>query len=84
MNCQDENRHTPLHISSYYGDFKASRLFTQLGSIISSKLMGTAPLEVAKDKFSRSVLQTLNEAADTANVKDLEYLVNCGENIDSK
>jgi len=39
---------------------------------------------VGKDKFSRGVLQSLNEAANTANVKDLEYLVNCGEDIDSR
>jgi ankyrin repeat protein len=26
----------------------------------------------------------LNEAASTANVNDLEYLVNCGEKIDSR
>lgn len=26
----------------------------------------------------------MNDAASTANVKDLEYLVNCGENIDTR
>jgi ankyrin repeat protein len=30
------------------------------------------------------VLQNLNQAADQANVEDLEYLVNCGENIDER
>ena len=82
LNCQDNNYHTPLHISSYYGDFKASRLFTLKGSNPDSAATAEAPLEVGKDKFSRDVLQTLNAAAGSANVKDLEYLVNCGESID--
>ena len=84
MNCQDVNYHTPLHISSYYGDFKASRLLTLKGSNPDSAATAEAPLEVAKDKFSRGVLQTLNKAANTANTQDLEYLVNCGENIDDR
>ena len=73
-----------MHISSYYGDFKQSRLFTQLGANPSSAATAEDPLTVGKDKFSRGVLQSLNEAANTANVKDLEYLVNCGEDIDSR
>ena len=36
------------------------------------------PLEVSKDKFSRSVLQNLNDAAFQANSLDVKYLVNCG------
>lgn len=81
---QDVNYHTPLHISSYYGDFKSSRLFTTLGANTASAATAEAPLEVGKDKFSRGVLQSLNGAANTANVKDLEYLVNCGEDIDGR
>jgi ankyrin repeat protein len=84
LNSQDKNYHTPLHIASYYGDFKSSRLFTKFGANAASAATAEAPLEVGKDKFARSVLQNLNEAANTANVKDLEYLVNCGENINSK
>ena len=84
LNSQDYNYHTPLHIASYYGDFKSSRLFTKFGANAASAATAEAPLEVGKDKFARSVLQNLNEAANTANVKDLEYLVNCGENINSK
>ena len=30
------------------------------------------------------MLQNLNDAATTSNTKDLEYLVNCGENIDER
>lgn len=84
LNCQDNNYHTPLHISSYYGDFKSSRIFTLLGADASSSATAEAPLEVGKDKFSRGVLQNLNQAAQTANKSDLEYLVNCGENIDGR
>jgi len=56
LNCQDVNYHTPLHVSSYYGDFKASRLFTKLGANASSAANAENPLQVAKDKFSRDVL----------------------------
>ena len=84
LNCQDCNYHTPLHISSYYGDFTSSRLFTHLGANTSSAATAEAPLEVGKDKFARSVLQNLNDAATTSNRKDLEYLVNCGEDIDTR
>lgn len=84
LNCQDCNMHTPLHIASYYGDFQSARLFTKLGSSASSAATAEAPLELAKDKFSRDVLQTLNDAANQTNIKDLTYLVNCGENIDER
>jgi len=84
LNSQDKNSHTPLHISSYYGDFKQSRLFTSKGSKATSAANAVAPLEVCKGKESRDVLQSLNEAASSANVNDLEYLVNCGEKIDSR
>jgi len=84
LNCQDRNLHTPLHISSYYGDFKESRLFTTLGAKATSAANSVAPLEICMGKESRDVLQSLNEAASTANVGDLEYLVNCGEKIDSR
>jgi len=56
LNCQDINYHTPLHISSYFGDFKCSRLFTHYGANPSSAATAEAPLEVGKDKFTRDVL----------------------------
>jgi hypothetical protein len=45
-----------LHISSYFGDFKSSRLFTKLGASVTSAANAETPLEVAKDKYTRSVL----------------------------
>lgn len=84
LNCQDVNMHTPLHIASYYGDFQSERLFIKLGASPSSAATAEAPLQLAKDKFSRDVLQNLNEAASQSNIKDLTYLVNCGENIDER
>jgi len=84
LNCQDRNYHTPLHVASYFGDFQSARLFTKLGASATSAASAEAPLELAKDKFSRDVLQTLNDAATQSNVKDLVYLVNCGENIDER
>ena len=89
----DINDHKPLHISSYFGDFKASRLFISKGAKPNvtgetaeklKKQGKQTPLTVGKDKFSRGVLQDLNGAASTSNVIDLEYLVNCGENIDER
>jgi len=56
LNSQDVNYHTPLHISSYFGDFKSSRLFTSLGASTTSPADAETPLEVAKDKFTRNVL----------------------------
>jgi len=37
-----------LHISSYFGDFKSSRLFTNLGASTTSPASTETPLEVAK------------------------------------
>ena len=53
LNSQDKNYHTPLHISSFFGDFKASTLFTQFGANAASAATAEAPLEVSKDKFAR-------------------------------
>ena len=80
----DKNDHTPLHVSSFKGDFKSSRLFTTLGADAQSAANSEDPLTVAKDKYTRDVLRTLTDAAQTANPKDLQYLVNCGEDIDAK
>ncbi len=49
-----------------------------LGAEATSTSFTERPLEVSKDKFARSVLQNLNDAASQANSKDLRYLVNCG------
>ena len=84
LNIQDVNYHTPLHISSYFGDFKSSRLFVEKGADAASDANAEAPLNIGKNKFARDVLQSLNDAAKTGNDKDLNYLVNCGEDINSK
>lgn len=56
----------------------------KLGADPNSPAFAERPLEVGKDKFVRSVLQNLNDAAYQANVKDLKHLVNCGNKIDLK
>jgi ankyrin repeat protein len=71
LDRQDCNFHSPLHVASYYGDFKASRFMVKLGADPNSPAFPERPLEVGKDKFVRSVLQNLNDAAYQANVKDL-------------
>lgn len=84
LDAQDANYHSPLHVASYFGDFKASRYMVKLGADPNSPAFAERPLEVGKDKFVRGVLQNLNEAAYQANVKDLKHLVNCGNKIDNK
>ena len=56
LNAQDQNQQTPLHIASYFGDFKASRLMVDLGADSVNRTFAKRPLEVSKDKFARSVL----------------------------
>jgi ankyrin repeat protein len=63
----DKNLQSPLHVSSYFGDFKASRVLTARGAEPASAAYAVRPLEVGKDKFTRSVLQNLNKAATEAN-----------------
>jgi hypothetical protein len=84
LDAQDANFHSPLHVSSYFGDFKASRFMVKLGADPNSPAFAQRPLEVGKDKFVRGVLQNLNDAAFQANEKDLKHLVNCGNKIDNK
>ena len=63
LSQQDVNSHTPLHIASFFGDFKAARYMVELGAVPTSQEYTERPLEVSKDKFARSVLQNLNDAA---------------------
>lgn len=57
---------------------------TSKGAEPSSAGYAVRPLEVGKDKFTRSVLQNLNKAATEGNTKDVRFLVNCGNNIDKR
>ena len=68
-----------MHIASYFGDFKSSRLMVDMGADSVNRSFNKRPLEVSKDKFARGVLQTLNDAAEDSNYQDIKYLVNCGE-----
>ena len=54
LNSTDKNEHTPLHIASYFGDFKAERFMVNLGA--ETKNFAIRPLEIGKDKFARNVL----------------------------
>jgi ankyrin repeat protein len=56
LNMKDSNYYSPLHVASYYGDFKASRFMVQLGADPNSAAFAERPLEVGKDKFTRGVL----------------------------
>lgn len=54
------------------------------GAEPTSAAFAERPLNVSKDKFARSVCQNLNRAAVEANERDVKYLVNCGDKIDSR
>jgi hypothetical protein len=56
LDSQDANHHSPLHVASYFGDFKASRYMVKLGADPNSPAFAERPLEVGKDKFVRGVL----------------------------
>jgi ankyrin repeat protein len=56
LDKQDENFHSPLHVASYFGDFKASRFMTELGADPNSPAFSERPLEVSKDEYVRKVL----------------------------
>lgn len=84
MMMADRNGLTPLHIASYFGDYKISKFFVDLGADPMISLGIKKPLEIAKNKPSRDVLQSLNCAAFEQSSRDLKYLVNCGEDIDTR
>lgn len=80
----DRSSLTPLHIASYFGDYKISKYFVDLGADPMISLGVKKPLEIAKNKPSRDVLQSLNCAAYDQSSRDLKFLVNCGEDIDTR
>ena len=47
------NFHSPLHVASYFGDFKAVRHLMKLGAKPKSEAQAERPLEIGKDKFVR-------------------------------
>ena len=63
LNQQDFNYHSPLHVASYFGAYQSTRLLTKLGSEPHSAAFPQKPLEIGKDKYTRDVLQNLNNAA---------------------
>ena len=56
LNLLDQNQYTPLHIASYYGDFKSSRYMVDMGADPVHDSYRERPLEVSRDKYSRTVL----------------------------
>lgn len=75
---------SPLHISSYFGVFKVSNVLKNKGAEPTSAAFAERPLNVSKDKYTRNVIQNLNQAAGQSNAKDIQYLVNCGDKIDDR
>ena len=54
------------------------------GAEPTSAAFAERPLNLSKDKFTRDVLQNLNQAAVMSNDQDIKYLVNCGNKIDAR
>lgn len=84
LNQQDCNMQSPLHISSYFGVFKVSNVLKNKGAEPTSAAFAERPLNVSKDKYTRNVIQNLNQAAGQSNPRDIQYLVNCGDKIDDR
>ena len=85
LNMPDSEGNTPLHISSYSGDFLSTENFLRLGAdptAVNNRKQ--TPLNIAKNGMVRKVLSNLNKAAYEADIEGLKYLVNCGCQIDGK
>ena len=81
----DKDDHTPLHAAAYFGNYAMVRHFLKLGADPDARdSQGRNPLDVSKDKFCRNVLSNLNEVAYDSDIRNLNFLVSCGNKIDEK
>ena len=81
-NSCEENGNTPLHLASYSGDYLSCQFLIKLKSDpLAKNAQGKIPLDLAKSEYVRRVFSNLNKAAFEGDVHNIEYLVNCGNNI---
>ena len=85
INMQDNNGDSILHISEFHGDFKiVSRLVFYGGNKKLKNNLGELPVDLAKDNFVRKELTNLNKAAKNSDEKNIDELINYGEDINRK
>ena len=85
INMQDNNGDSILHISEFHGDFKiVSRLVFYGGNKKLKNHLGELPVDLAKDNFVRKELTDLNKAAKASDEKNIDELINFGEDINEK
>ena len=85
INTQDNNGDSLLHISAFHGDFRiVNRLVFYGGDKKLQNNEGKLPVDLSKDNFVRKVLTNLNKAAKDSDEKNIQELVNFGENINAK
>ena len=85
INMQDNNGDSILHISEFHGDFKiVSRLVFYGGNKHLKNKLGELPVDLAKDNFVRKELTDLNKAAKASDEKNIDELINFGEDINEK
>ena len=85
INSQDSNGNSILHISSFFGDYRIVKKLLLFGG--NKKLtndFGNLPIDLAKDNFVRKVLTNLNKAANESDQKNINELINFGEDINEK
>lgn len=63
LNARDVCEETPLHIASRRGLYVLVSNFLKMGAVPSKNINGKAPLDLAKDKFTRKALTSLNDEA---------------------
>ena len=85
INIQDNVGDSILHISEFHGDFKiVSRLVFYGGNKKLKNNSGELPVDLAKDNFVRKELTDLNKAAKASDEKNIDELINYGEDINEK
>lgn len=84
MNVRDVCDETPLHIASRRGFYVLVSNFLKFGAQICKNFNGNAPLDIAKDKFTRRALTNLNEEAFKWLDDNITELIENGEDVNKR
>ena len=85
INSPDSNGNSILHISSFFGDYRiVKKLLKFGGNKKQTNDYGNLPIDLAKDNFVRKVLTNLNKAANESDQKNINELINFGEDLNEK
>ena len=84
MNTKDIWEETPLHIASRRGLYVLVSNYLKFGAQIWRNINGKAPLDIAKDKFTRKALTNLNEEAFKCLDDNITELMENGEDVNKR